>query len=94
VATPELTSADRRALRAHGQTLPAAIQVGHNGVTATVLQELAGALARDGLVKVRLVEPDRKTRAEWVNQLASGTEAALVGTVGRTALLYRPVTEP
>lgn len=90
MAVPELTSADRRSLRAHGQTLPAAIQVGHHGATAAVLKELGTALDRDALVKVRLAEPDRRARKALVEQLAQDTEAALVGTVGRTALLYRP----
>lgn len=93
MAIPELSSADRRALRAQGQTLPAVVQVGHHGVTPAVTQELLTALARDELIKVRVAESDRKRRQELFGQLAQDTEAALVGTVGRTALLYRPAPD-
>jgi RNA-binding protein len=90
---PELTGAERRALRAHGQTLPATLQIGHHGVTSAVRKELATALGRDQLVKVRAAEPDRKARQALFEELAANAEAALVGTVGRTALLYRPAAD-
>lgn len=90
MSSPELTSAERRALRAHGQTLATAIQIGHHGASDSVLKELGRALQRDQLVKVRAAEPDRKVRQALFEGLAASTGAALVGSVGRTALLYRP----
>jgi len=84
-----LTSAERRALRAHGQTLVTAVQVGHGGATEAVMNELITALRRDQLVKVKTAETDRKVRQVLWDELAGATASALVGTVGRTALFYR-----
>lgn len=87
---PELTGAERRALRAEGQLLVDRIHVGHHGITPTVLQELDGLLQREQLVKVRATETDRKVRKALFEKLAADSGAALINTVGRTAVLFRP----
>ncbi len=87
---PELTGAERRALRAEGQLLVDRIQVGHHGASDTVVKELDGLLTREQLVKVRAAETDRRVRKALFEQLATATGAALINTVGRTAVLFRP----
>lgn len=91
---PELTSAERRALRAEGQRLVDGMQIGHHGITEPVLKELDGLLLRQPLVKVRAAETDRRARQVLFTDLGVKVGAALVGSVGRTALLYRPRTPP
>ncbi len=86
---PELTGAELRALRAEGQRLVDGLHVGHHGLTATVVKELNGRLARDQLVKVRASETDRNVRKLLFVALAEATGSALISTVGRTAVLFR-----
>lgn len=90
---PELTGAERRALRAEGQLLVDRIHVGHHGATATVMKELDGLLQRERLVKVRAAETDRKVRKTLFEKLAADSGAALINTVGRTAVLFRPADD-
>ncbi len=90
---PSLTGAERRALRGQGQLLEASVTIGREGITAAVVRELGTQLARHGLIKVRASETDRRARETLFEQLAAETSSALVGTVGRTALYYRPIDD-
>ncbi|MDB4474795.1 YhbY family RNA-binding protein [Opitutaceae bacterium] len=91
---PILTGDERRELRAHGQLLTDMAAIGHHGITATVKTEIDAQLARHQLIKLRATETDRKVRKALFEQAAESCDAALVSTVGRTALLYRPAAEP
>lgn len=93
MTTPTLTGAERRALRGEGQLLEASVTVGREGITATVTREVDTQLARNGLIKVRSTETDRKAREALFTALGEATASALVSTVGRTALYYRPIEE-
>jgi RNA-binding protein len=90
---PELTGAERRALRAEGQLLVDRIHVGHHGATDAVRKELDGLLTREQLVKVRASETDRKARKVLFETLAASVGAALINTVGRTAVVFRPAAQ-
>lgn len=50
-------------------------------------------LERHQLIKVRATELDRNARKTLFEQMAEFSNAALIGTVGRTALLYRANAE-
>lgn len=84
-----LTSKERAALRRKGQALPAIVTVGQAGVTATLGRALDEALDDHELVKVRVATDDRDYCKVTVEALARDHGAALVGHIGRTALLYR-----
>lgn len=90
---PILTGAERRELRAHGQLLSDMAVIGHHGITDAVKSEIDGQLTRHQLIKIRATETDRKARKALFEQAAESCAAALVSTVGRTALLYRPAAE-
>ena len=90
---PILTGAERRELRAQGQLLSDLATIGHHGITGAVKAEIDGQLSRHQLIKVRATETDRKTRKALFEQVAETCGAALVSTVGRTALLYRPTAD-
>jgi RNA-binding protein len=87
-----LTSHDLAALRATGQTLGVAFQVGKDGVSEGVVKELQARLERDPLVKVKILasareDADAKALAQGLAQAARVT---LVEVRGHTALFYRP----
>ena len=88
----ELTSHDLAALRATGQTLEAAFQVGKDGVTEGVVKELQARLTREPLVKVKIQkaafgEGDIRDVAA---DLAKRARVTLVEVRGHTALFHRP----
>lgn len=87
---PALTPAERKRLRGQAMNLKPAVMIGRAGVSPTVIEATRTALRKDGLIKVRLEAPDRTSRRQWLEDLASATGAAICGSVGHTASLYRP----
>lgn len=86
--SPELTGAQKSHLRGLAQTLEPKVFVGKEGVTPAILKLLEDAFRRADLVKVRFTG-DRATIAAQAADLAARSSSALVGSVGKTAALYR-----
>jgi RNA-binding protein len=86
-----LTSTQRKTLRGKAHPLEPIVQVGHQGVTDAVLEQVRAALLAHELIKVRLREPeDKKALAA---ALAEGSGSDLCGLVGHTVILYKPHPE-
>lgn len=85
-----LSGSDRRILRGNGQLLEPSVHIGKEGVTPAITSNLDDRLTRLNLVKVRANTLDRHTRKTQFEALAVSTHSVLLGTVGRTALYYRP----
>ena len=91
---PVLSSAERKAYRGQAMLLKPAVMVGRQGPTKTVLEAVDAALSRDGLIKLRIEAPDKATRKEWLEQIATASASAICGEVGHTASLFRPKPKP
>lgn len=89
---PDLPSSEIAALKATGQTLDVAFQIGKNGVTEGVVKELVSWLEKEPLVKVKLLKGARADAGtkEVAADLAEKAGAVLVEVRGFTALFYRP----
>ncbi|HWH09056.1 MAG TPA: YhbY family RNA-binding protein [Candidatus Thermoplasmatota archaeon] len=88
----DLTSHDLAALRATGQTLDVAFQLGKSGVTDGVVKELQAHLSREPLVKVKIQKAafgDADVR-DVAAELAQRARVTLVEVRGHTALFHRP----
>jgi RNA-binding protein len=89
----ELTQAQKKHLRGLGQSLTPTLQIGRDGLTEANTAALEPLLKRHELVKGK-VHPSAPAEPKAVaTALASASDAALVGVVGRTFLLYRPNLE-
>jgi len=84
-----LTAAQKRHLRGFTHDLKPVILVGQKGVTAALLAELAGALEHHELVKVKLADDDRESRAASIEQMREHSGAELVQTIGKTASFFK-----
>ncbi len=89
----------RKKLRAAGHHLSPIVQVGKEGVTPGVLQQLEQTLRDHELVKVKIGAECPEDRFDAAARLAGGAEAQLAQILGRTLLLYkrhpeRPRFEP
>jgi len=87
----DISSQDIAALKATGQSLDVAFQVGKSGVTEGVIGELKKWLEREPLVKVRIMrgargDADAKSIA---TDIAEKAGVILVEVRGHTALFYR-----
>ena len=63
--------------------------VGYKGVTPALLKELDGALDHHELVKLKLVDNDRESRATAIGQIRASSGAEIVQTIGHVVCLYR-----
>lgn len=84
-----LTGKQKRKLRALGHHLSPVVLVGANGVTEGVVNATDQALHDHELVKVKLADEDRDSRAEAIDSLASQTGSEVAQVLGRTALLFK-----
>lgn len=87
---PSLTGAQKTKLRGLGQTLSDSLRLGRQGPTPALLIELNRQLDTRELVKVRFESADRDDRATLCEQIAGAAPCLCVGSVGRTALFWRP----
>jgi RNA-binding protein len=84
-----LSSKERADLRAEAHHLTAVVQLGHQGITPTLIQTLDDALRTRELVKVQLSKHADETPKALANRLAERVGAEVVQVIGRTATLYR-----
>jgi RNA-binding protein len=87
---PVLTGAQKTKLRGLGQNLSDSLRIGRQGPGPTIYAELNRQLDRRELVKVRFEGADREVRATFCDQIALGAPCVCVGSVGHTALFWRP----
>ena len=85
-----LTSAQTRFLRGQAHGLKAILQVGGKGISATLVEEVSGALEHHELIKVKVAAEDREARDALIDELVRRTDSALVQRIGHTAIVYRP----
>ncbi|MGE3958676.1 MAG: ribosome assembly RNA-binding protein YhbY [Vicinamibacterales bacterium] len=85
-----LTPRERSSLKGRAHALEPIVHVGHAGLTDAVILEADRALTAHELVKVRVGGEDREARAALIERLCERTDAALVTTVGKIAVLWRP----
>ncbi len=90
---PLLTGAQKTHLRGLGQQLSDSLRIGRQGPTPALFTELNRQLDNRELVKVRFEAADRDARALLCEKMATDTPCLCVGSVGRTALFWRPGPE-
>lgn len=87
-----LTAAKRKELKAKAHHLQAGLQVGKNGVTDQLQEELVRLAKKRGLVKVRFLRShaDEHDRHASAQQLVVGSGLELVSVTGNTAVVWHP----
>src|SRR5690554_1887844 len=86
----EITSQERRALRAAAHPLRPVVQIGEKGLTDAVLKEIETHLAAHGLIKVRVAGDDRDERQGMYTGICDALSCAPVQMLGKTLIIYRP----
>jgi len=85
----ELTSKQKQYLKGLAHSLSPIVRVGKAGVTEGVESETRKALESHELIKVRVDIDDSTDRKLMAASLAESTDATLVATLGKIAILYR-----
>jgi len=94
VPAPALSSAERRTLRARAHDLDPVVMIGDAGLSDAVLAETDLALGKHGLIKVRVFGDDREARLAIAAALSARLGCALVQSIGKLLVLWRPGAEP
>lgn len=86
----KLTADERRALRARAHALNPVVSISQNGLSESVLKEIANSLASHELIKVRVFNDDRAVREEMLASICEELEAAPVQHIGKLLVIWRP----
>lgn len=90
----ELTAKQRAHLRSLAHHLKPVVMVGKEGVTPATVRSVEEALNTRELIKVKVQEASPQDVREAGAEIAGRVDgAALVSTIGRVAILYRPDPE-
>jgi len=86
----ELTSAERRALRARAHHLHPVVMIGNAGLTPQVIGEIDVNLRSHELIKIRMLGEDREKRAGLAEAICEAADAQPVQHIGKILVIYRP----
>nr|WP_314900281.1 ribosome assembly RNA-binding protein YhbY [uncultured Deefgea sp.] len=84
-------SADQcRHLRSLAHHLNPVVMIGSNGLTESVMREIAINLDAHELIKIRVLGDDREARVQYMEQICAELEACPVQHLGKLLLIFRP----
>jgi putative YhbY family RNA-binding protein len=86
----DLTSTERRALRARAHALHPVVMVGDAGLTTPVMNEIHRNLASHELIKIRVMAAEHAARAQFLAEICTTLHAAPVQHIGKILVIYRP----
>ncbi|NLC35943.1 MAG: YhbY family RNA-binding protein [Alcaligenaceae bacterium] len=86
----DITSPERRALRAAAHPLRPVVLIGDRGLTESVLKEIDLNLNAHQLIKVRVAGDDRQARVDMLETICEELSCAEVHHLGKTLIIYRP----
>lgn len=89
----QLTTTERRALKARAHALEPTVHVGNGGLTEAVAGEIARSLAAHELIKIRVLGDDREARETILQRVCDELDAAPVQHIGKILVVYRPAPE-
>lgn len=90
----ELTSAQRRQLRARAHSLHPVVSISQQGLTRAVLAEIERSLAAHELIKLRVYGEERDVRENLLAAVCAETGAAAVQHIGNILVVYRENPPP
>jgi len=88
-----LTPRERSRLKARAHVLEPSVQIGQAGLTDALATEVDKALKARQLIKVKILGDDRDARRDVTGELCKRVDAALVQSVGKVVVLWRPRPE-
>jgi len=89
----ELTSAERKRLKAVAHGLDPVVMIGSEGLKPALLKEIDRSLNSHELIKIRAFSDERDEREAWLNTICEQLSAAPVQHIGKVFVLFRENTE-
>jgi RNA-binding protein len=88
-----LTAKQRQYLKGLAHALSPVVRIGKGRLSESIVAETKRSLEAHELIKVRIESDDAVERREIAERLCAESGAELAGTIGKTAMLYRPREE-
>jgi RNA-binding protein len=85
-----ITSQQKKQLKAHAHHLNPVVIIGSQGLTAAVNKEMDRALTDHELIKIRIHHSDRTYKKELIDAICQEHQAAFVQAIGHIIVIYRP----
>lgn len=85
----ELTSAERKRLKAVAHDLDPVVTVGSEGLKPSLLKEIDRNLNAHELIKIRAFSDERDEREAWLDAICEELNAAPVQHIGKVFVLFR-----
>lgn len=89
-----LNATKKKHLRSIGHNLSPVVIVADKGLTEGVIEETLRALSDHELIKVKFSIGDRDVRQQMINELIIATNADLIQTIGKIALIFKTADKP
>ncbi len=89
VITMSLSTKYKQQLKAQAHPLNPIVYIGTNGFTDAVRKEIDRALNDHELIKIRMLETDRKVRQQLYAEICEATTAHPIQLIGKIGVLYR-----
>ncbi|MBS1189418.1 MAG: putative RNA-binding protein, YhbY family [Rhodocyclaceae bacterium] len=89
----QLSSDERRSLRARAHGLNPVVSIAQNGLSAAVLKEIDTSLKAHELIKIRVYNDDRDEREAFLAAICQELEAAPVQHIGKLLVVWRPAPD-
>ena len=86
----QLSSVERRELRARAHNLNPVVSIAENGLTDSVLKEIDTCLKAHQLIKIRVYGDSREDRLAYLERICAELAAAAVQHIGKLLVVYRP----
>ncbi|MET3682481.1 RNA-binding protein [Alkalibacillus flavidus] len=88
-----LTGKQKRYLRKHAHHLSPLFQVGKSGINHNMIDQIDETLEKRELIKVSVLQNNFEDKDDIAEQIAQGTDAEIVQTIGNIIVLYRESAE-
>jgi len=89
----DLSSAERRALRARAHALNPVVAIGNSGLTPGVIAEVERSLKAHELIKIRVSGMAHAGRESVIEAICGQTGAAPVQHIGKVLVVYRALAK-
>jgi RNA-binding protein len=86
---------EKKYLRGLAHDLKPIVLIGREGITDGIVRAADEGLCQHELIKIKFNEfKEKEQKKTLTDELVDQTASALIGTIGHTALLFRPQTDP
>ena len=79
----------KRALHKTAHHLDPTVWVGKNGITENVIKEITCALDHHELIKIKILQVEKKERGVNIKKICMDTNAELISNIGNVLTLYK-----